>query len=78
LEYCIGESYRNSGHPCKEDFITFANRIGVLPKKREAIIKMFSEKNPQMDALIDNSFLDNKTKRMYKHSYQERLGRFRR
>lgn len=70
------EIYCNSGHPCKEDFITFANRIGVLPKKRDAIIKMFSENNPLIDELIGNSFLDDKTKRMYKRSYQERLNRF--
>lgn len=70
------EIYSNSGHPCKEDFITFANRIGVLPKKRDAIIKMFSEFNPAIDKLIDCSFLDDKTKRIYKRSYQERLSRF--
>lgn len=70
------EIYNNSGHPCKEDFITFANRIGVLPKKRDAIINMFSENNPLIDELIDHSFLDDKTKRMYKRSYQERLSRF--
>ncbi len=70
------EIYSNSGHPCKEDFITFANRIGVLPKKRDAIIKMFSANNPLTDELIDHSFLDDKTKRMYKRSYQERLSRF--
>lgn len=70
------EIYCNSGHPCKEDFITFANRIGVLPKRRDAIIKMFSEVNPVIDNLIDCSFLDDKTKRMYKRSYQERLSRF--
>ena len=70
------EVYHNSGHPCKEDFITFANRTGVLPKKRDAIIKMFSDNNPLIDKLIDRSFLDDKIKRMYRRSYQERLSRF--
>lgn len=70
------EIYSNSGHPCKEDFITFANRTGVLPKKRDAIIKVFSVENPLIDELIDRSFLDDKTKRMYHRSYQERLSRF--
>lgn len=70
------EIYSNSGHPCKEDFITFANRNGVLPKKRDAIIKIFSANNPLIDELIEHSFLDDKTKRMYKQSYQERLSRF--
>jgi serine/threonine-protein kinase HipA len=70
------EIYCNSGHPSKEDFITFANRNGVLPKKRDAIIKMFSANNPLIDELIKHSFLNDKTKRMYKQSYQERLSRF--
>lgn len=70
------EIYRNSGHACKEDFITFANRTGVLPKKRDVIIKQFSEHKPLIYELIDRSFLDDKTKRMYKRSYQERLSRF--
>lgn len=70
------EIYRNSGHACKEDFITFANRTGVLPKKRDLIIKQFSEHKPLIYELIDRSFLDDKTKRMYKRSYQERLSRF--
>lgn len=70
------EIYCNSKHPCKKDFITFANRIGVLPKKRDAIINMFSTENPLIGDLISRSFLDDKTKRMYKRSYQERLSRF--
>lgn len=70
------EIYTNSGHPCKEDFITFANRIGVLPKKRDAIIKMFSADCPQIEEFISRSFLDTKTKRMYLRSYQERKSRF--
>ena len=72
----FSEIYSNTGHPCKEDFVTFANRIGVLPKKRDAIIKMFSESNPLIDELIDRSFLDDKIKRMYKRSHKERCSRF--
>lgn len=70
------EIYLNSGHPCKKDFITFGYRIGVLPKKIDTIIKMFSTENPLTGHLIDCSFLDDKTKRMYKRSHQERLSRF--
>jgi len=70
------EIYKNSGHPCKEDFIRFANRIGVLPKKRDEIITMFSTESPLINELIDHSFLDKKTKLMYKRLYKERLSRF--
>lgn len=72
----FSEVYTNSGHPCQDDFITFANRISVLPKKRDAIIKMFSVDEPLIEELINRSFLDDKTKRMYLHSYQERKSRF--
>lgn len=70
------EVYRNSSHPTKDDFRTFANRIGVLPKKRDEIIALFSTNNPLVEALTNRSFLDEKTKRMYLRSYQERLMRF--
>ena len=72
------EIYKNCGHPCKEDFIELGKRIGVLPKKINAIIEMFATENPTVYELIDRSFLDERTKRMYKRSYQERLSRFRR
>ena len=62
----------------KEDFITFGMRIGVLPKKLSAIIDMFAAEQPKVYELIENSFLEEKVKRMYKQSYQERLHRFQR
>lgn len=68
--------YSQTGHPCKEDFIIFGNRIGVLPKKLNAIIETFSKESPLTEALISHSFLDERTKRMYRRSYQERLARF--
>lgn len=70
------DTYRNTGYPCKEDFITFGNRIGVLPKKLNATIELFSEENPLIGELISRSFLDDRTKRMYKRLYEERLSRF--
>lgn len=70
--------YDRTNHPCKDDFITFGNRIGVLPKKIAAIIDMFITEHPKVYELIENSFLDDKTKRIYKQSYQERLRRLQR
>ncbi len=37
---------------------------------------MFSQEFPLVSELIDRSFLNEKAKRMYKRSYQERLHRF--
>lgn len=70
--------YVNTGHPCQEDFAEFGSRIGVLPKKIDTIIKMFVTEQPLVYELIERSFLDERTKRMYKRSYQERLQRLKR
>ena len=70
--------YVRTAHPCKVDFITFGKRIGVLPKKLMTTIDMFATEQPEVYELIGNSFLDDKTRRMYRQSYQERLHRFQR
>lgn len=70
--------YLRTLHPCKDDFITFGKHIGVLPKKLTAIVELFATEQPKVYELIENSFLDEKVKRMYKQSYQVRLHRFQR
>lgn len=70
--------YSQTNHPCKDDFITFGTRIGVLQSKLTSIINLFSTEQPKVYELIENSFLDDKVKRMYKQSYIERLHRFQR
>lgn len=70
--------YSRTLHPCKDDFVTFGTRIGVLPKKLVSIIEMFASEQPMVYELIENSFLEDKVKRMYKQFYQERLHRFQR
>lgn len=72
------EVYDRTGHPCKDDFITFSERIGMLPQKASSIINLFATEQPKVYDLIDRSFLDDKAKRMYRQSYQERLRRFQR
>ena len=77
-ESVYSDVYSSSLHPCKDDFITFGTRIGVLPKKIVSIIDMFATEQPKVYELIEKSFLEEKVKRMYKQSYQERLHRFQR
>ncbi len=77
-ESVYSDVYSRALHPCKDDFITFGTRIGVLPKKLASIIEMFATEQPKVYELIENSFLEEKVKRMYKQSYQERLHRFQR
>ncbi len=68
--------YTRTGHPCVADFVAFGHHIGVLPKKLETVISMFSQENPAVKELIGYSYLNDRSKRMYWHSYQERLHRF--
>ncbi len=77
-ESLSSDVYSRTLHPCKDDFITFGTHIGVLPKKIVSIIKMFATEQPKVYELIENSFLEEKVKRMYKQSYQERLHHFQR
>ncbi len=77
-ESAYSDVYSQTLHPCKDDFITFGTRIGVLPKKIVSIIEMFATEQPKVYELIENSFLEEKVKRMYKQSYIERLHRFQR
>lgn len=72
------EVYAKTGHPCKDDFVTFGNRIGVVPQRITSILEMFATEQPEVYNLIDRSFLSDKTRRMYRHSYQERLRLFQR
>jgi serine/threonine-protein kinase HipA len=72
------EIYELTGHPCSDDFIHFGHRIGVPEKKIKKIIEMFTTSQPLVMELIGNSFLDDKLKRMYLRSYEERLSRLRR
>lgn len=72
------EAYRRTGHPCKDDFMELGRRIGVLPKKMNAIVEMFATEHQVIYELIEHSFLDERAKRMYRRSYQERLHRFQR
>lgn len=72
------DTYERTGHPCQDDFVTFGHRIGVLPKKITSIVDMFAKEQSLVYELIERSYLDEQTKRMYIRSYKERLSRFQR
>ncbi len=70
------DAYARTGYPCAADFITFGLRISVLPKKLEDVISMFSQDYPVAKELIDRSYLNERSRRMYWCSYQKLLHRF--
>ncbi|NDV97439.1 type II toxin-antitoxin system HipA family toxin [Dysgonomonas sp. 521] len=69
------EIYKQKGHPCKDDFIAFGEMIHVSKPQIKMIIEQITSSQPLVYSLTEQSFLDNKLKRMYIRSYEERLGR---
>ena len=66
---------QNSDHyPCKEDFIEFGKTIGINESRVIKILAPFVKKQPEVENLINRSFLDPETKNLYKIHYKERLG----
>jgi serine/threonine-protein kinase HipA len=72
------EIYRQKGDPCQDDFITFGKMIGVPDIQIKKIMSHFLTSQPLVYDLTERSFLDEKLKRMYLRSYEERLKRLRR
>lgn len=61
-------------HPCKEDFIEFGKTIGINESRVIKILAPFLKKQPEVENLINRSFLDKETKNLYRNHYKERLG----
>lgn len=70
------ETYVRTGHPCVTDFRFFGKKIGLNDKQIEKVIALFCEYQPDVAQLTEQSFLDDRMKRMYMRSYEERLQRF--
>jgi serine/threonine-protein kinase HipA len=65
-------AFKKNGHPCKKDFVEFANRIGVIESRIEKLLHPFLEKQTLAETLISRSFLNEQTKRGYLLDYQTR------
>ena len=70
--------YESKGHPCQEDFVHFGKKIGLSDKQIDKLISPFLVEQPKVLELINNSFLEEKQKRIYLSSYKERLSRLQR
>jgi serine/threonine-protein kinase HipA len=65
--------HNKTGHPSKADFILFAKTIGIIPKRIEKLIQPFLQKQPAVEQLIKNSFLNEASKKGYLIMYNTRL-----
>jgi serine/threonine-protein kinase HipA len=66
------EEYKKSGHPSKNDFIEFAQRIGVVETRIEKLLNPFLERQPFVETLTGRSFLRDADKRGYLLMYNTR------
>lgn len=77
-EKYYSEVYLQKKHPCQDDFITFGKMIAVPDIQIQKVMKSFLSSQPLVYGLTERSFLDNKLKRMYISSYEERMDRLKR
>ncbi len=70
--------YLQKEHPCQNDFITFGKIIAVPNIQIQKIMKEFLVSQSLVYELTERSFLDDRLKRIYIRSYEERLNRLRR
>lgn len=61
-----------TGHLCRLDFERFACRIGLPEKRAKRLLDLFMNITPEVYALIDRSFLNDKMKRSYKRVIEQR------
>ncbi len=67
--------YRQKGHPCQDDFVTFGKVMALPDPQIKKILVPFLSPQPLVYALTERSFLDARLRRMYLRSYEERRKR---
>ena len=72
------EIYLQRGHPCQDDFTTFGKIIGIPDIRIQKIMRDILSSQSLVYDLTERSFLDDRLKRMYIRSYEERLDRLNR
>jgi len=70
--------YLTKGHPCKSDFESFGELIGLSRPQIEKIVSKYlnEQSSIKVQQLIDSSYLDDRLQRMYRRSFDERMIRF--
>lgn len=68
--------YKQTGHPCREDFERFGVRIGLLESRIFRILDRYMLLPRGTSDLLARSFLSDKAKRHYLRIVKERISRF--
>lgn len=69
------ETFKNTMHPGKTDFIEFARRIGIEVTRAEKLIVPFLTRQEKVEMLIARAFLPEQNKRGYLLEYNNRRNR---
>lgn len=68
-----GEFFKANGFYGASDFMEFARRIGITEKRAARFIQDISAHIPEMDDMLDRSFLSDEARQLYKASLHDRV-----
>ena len=67
-----GKFFKDNGFYGASDFLEFARRIGIVEKRAQKFILDFTAHIPEMDEMLDKSFLSDEAKVLYKERIRDR------
>jgi len=67
-----GKFFKDNGFYGASDFLEFARRIGIVEKRAQKFILDFTAHIPEMDEMLDKSFLSDGAKVLYKERIRDR------
>ena len=67
-----GKFFTDNGFYGASDFLEFARRIGIVEKRAKKFIRDITAHIPEMDEMLDKSFLSDEAKAQYKESIRDR------
>lgn len=70
------DAYAQTGHPCRLDFERFGERIGLVKSRVGKILDKYIQLPESAIILVGRSFLNDKMKRYYLRTVNERIARF--
>ena len=67
-----GKFFKDNGFYGASDFLEFARRIGIVEKRAKKFIRDITAHIPEMDEMLDKSFLSDEAKVQYKENIRDR------
>lgn len=67
-----GKFFKDNGFYGASDFLEFARRIGIVEKRAQKFIRDITAHIPEMDEMLDKSFLSDGAKVLYKERIRDR------